>query len=162
MLSCTKRLNKEKAQLGSTNDDQITLSADPEQIRSWSAVVVGPVDSYYEGFEFDLVIRVGVEYPLVPPSIRFKSKIFHPNVLFESGEICLDILKKEWSPAWSLHSACRAIAALLSDPAPDSPLNCDAGNMLRAGDVRAYRSVVSFYCKEHCRPVKPVTPVTLA
>jgi len=83
MLSCTKRLNKEKAQLGSTNDDQITLSADPEQIRSWSAVVVGPVDSYYEGFEFDLVIRVGVEYPLVPPSIRFKSKIFHPNVLFE-------------------------------------------------------------------------------
>ena len=30
--------------------------------------------------------------------------------------------------------ACRAILALLSAPAPESPLNCDAGNMLRAGD----------------------------
>jgi hypothetical protein len=66
-----------------------------------------------------LSLRVPNQYPLVPPSIKFKSKIFHPNVLFESGEICLDILKKEWSPAWSLHSACRAIVALLSDPAHD-------------------------------------------
>lgn len=34
-----------------------------------------------------------------------------------------------------------------------SPLNCDAGNMLRAGDMRAYKSMVTLYCKEHCRPV---------
>ncbi|RYY84236.1 hypothetical protein EON63_09690 [archaeon] len=33
--------------------------------------------------------------------------------------MCLDILKKSWSPAWSLQSACRAIVALLADPAAD-------------------------------------------
>jgi len=60
----------------------------------------------------------------------------------------LDILKKEWTPAWTLMSACRAIVALLADPAPDSPLNCDAGNMLRAEDHEAFRSTAALYCQE--------------
>lgn len=41
-------------------------------------------------------------------------QIFHPNVHFRTGDICLDILKKEWSPAWGLQAACRAVLALVS------------------------------------------------
>ena len=84
MLSCAKRLNKERQQLSSTNDDSIQLSvANVEQIRSWTAVIKGPPDSYYEGYEFDLSISVPAEYPMLPPVIKFTSKIFHPNVLYE-------------------------------------------------------------------------------
>ena len=92
---------------------------------------------------------------MIPPVIRFhppnKHGCFHPNVHYATGDICLDILKREWSPAWSLQSACRAIISLLAEPAPDSPLNCDAGNMLRAGDNRAFRSTVNFYIREQHR-----------
>ena len=117
---------------------------------SWFAVIKAPEGSYYEGYSFKLSIDVGTDYPLTPPVFKFKTKIFHPNVLMDSGEICLDILKKEWSPAWSIQSACRAIIALLSDPAPDSPLNCDAGNMLRENDKIGFASVVKMYCVEFC------------
>jgi len=34
---------------------------------------------------------------------------------------------------------------MLCNPEPDSPLNCDAGNMLRAGDDMAYWSLARMY-----------------
>ena len=71
----------------------------------------------------------------------------------QTGEICLDILKNAWSPAWTLQSTCQAIVALMSDAAPDSPLNCDAGNLLRAGDVRGYNALAHMYTAEHATPM---------
>lgn len=42
-------------------------------------------------------------------------------------------------------SVCRAVAALLSHPEADSPLNCDCGNLIRNGDLRGYRSMAKMY-----------------
>jgi peroxin-4 len=64
----------------------------------------------------------------------------------------LDILKKEWSPAWGLQAACRAVLALLSDPDAESPLNCDAGNMLRGGlDTVCFQTTAHFYTVENAQ-----------
>ena len=40
---------------------------------------------------------------------------------------------------------CRAIANLLLNPNADSPLNCDAGNAIRAGDMLAFKSMAKMY-----------------
>jgi len=85
-------------------------------------------------------------------------QIFHPNVHFRTGDVCLDILKKEWSPAWGLQAACRAVIALLSDPDADSPLNCDAGNMIRGGDELAFNTTARMYTEENAHFIEwPVT-----
>jgi peroxin-4 len=85
---------------------------------------------------------------MAPPQAVFITKLFHPNVHFKTGAICLDILKREsWVPAWGIASVCRALQALLSSPEADSPLNCDAGNMIRANDLRAYRSMAKMYAE---------------
>lgn len=67
--------------------------------------------------------------------------------LTQTGEICLDVLQTQWSPAWTLHSACTAVLALLDAPAPESPLNVDAANLLRTGDAVAYRSLCQMYTR---------------
>ena len=36
-----------------------------------------------------------------------------------------------------------------ADSAPDSPLNCDAGNLLRGGDIRGYNSLARMYTIEY-------------
>jgi len=46
---------------------------------------------------FQLEIDVPPQYPLAPPTVKFVTKIFHPNVHFKTGEICLDLLKTAWS-----------------------------------------------------------------
>ena len=94
MLSCSRRLQKEaaafKVKVNDDTDDVIILQCNSDNIFSWTAVIRGPRDSAYQGYKFDLTIHVPPEYPLVPPILKFKTKIFHPNVHFGSGEICLD------------------------------------------------------------------------
>jgi len=137
-----KRLFKEKSL--NTKDEFIQLSCaggEDEMLR-WIATLRGPPGSLYQNYLFDIEIRIPENYPIVPPTLMFLTKIYHPNIHFETGEVCIDILKKDWTPAWSLQSACRAVLSILSDPNPNSPLNCDAGNMLRAEDHSAYASMV--------------------
>ncbi|KAK9821659.1 hypothetical protein WJX74_005698 [Apatococcus lobatus] len=126
-------------------DEAIELLPDERNILLWKGLIKGPQESPYEGHIFELGIKVPDSYPLAPPAVHFVTKIFHPNVHFKTGEICLDILKTSWSPAWTLQAVCRAVLALLSAPAPDSPLNCDAGNLLRAQDMRGYSSMARMY-----------------
>ena len=37
----------------------------------------------------------------------------------------------------------------------DSPLNCDAGNMLRAGDYVAFNNMANMYCIEYAKSIPP-------
>ena len=152
-MAAAKRLRKELQNLerSKEQDHDIYLIPDGENILRWTALLRGPVETPYEGGVYQLSVVCGNDYPLAPPSIKFVTKIFHPNIHFQTGEVCLDILKKEWSPAWGVQAACRAVLALLSDPDADSPLNCDAGNMIRGGDMVAYNSVARFYSVENAR-----------
>ncbi|KAG1662319.1 hypothetical protein FOA52_011477 [Chlamydomonas sp. UWO 241] len=151
MSTARQRLLKELKDVtrSKAGDTGILLIPNEANLFVWKGLLAGPKDTPYEGGTFELSITVPEQYPLLPPAVRFRTKIFHPNVHFKTGEICLDILKSAWSPAWTLTSVCQAILALMSDSAPDSPLNCDAGNLLRAGDVRGYNSMAKMYTREH-------------
>ena len=53
--------------------------------------------------------------------MRFDTKIWHPNISSQTGAICLDILKDEWSPALTIRTALLSLQALLCNPEPDDP-----------------------------------------
>ena len=53
--------------------------------------------------------------------MKFDTKIWHPNISSQTGAICLDILKDEWSPALTIRTALLSLQALLCSPEPDDP-----------------------------------------
>jgi len=86
----------------------------------WEGVILGPPDSPYQGGAFKVVIQFPVDYPFKPPVVRFKTRIYHPNIN-ATGLICLDILKGNWSPVLTIGKTLLSISSLLTDPNPDDP-----------------------------------------
>eukprot|EP00826_Nyctotherus_ovalis_P040168 TRINITY_DN3925_c0_g1_i11.p2 TRINITY_DN3925_c0_g1~~TRINITY_DN3925_c0_g1_i11.p2 ORF type:complete len:160 (-),score=22.52 TRINITY_DN3925_c0_g1_i11:165-644(-) len=149
-ITSRSKLMKELSVAKKSTDKEVKLNIKDDSIYSWRAYILGPVDTSYQDHYFELDFRIPPDYPMSPPQVKFLTKVFHPNVHWETGEICLDILKADtWTPAWTLESVCRAIINLLSDPNADSPLNCDCGNLIRGGDMRGYKSMALMYTIEH-------------
>ena len=100
------------------------------------------------GGRWSLSISIPSSYPNTPPEIRFQTPIVHPNVNFKTGEICLDLLKSSWTPAYGIVSTLEAVAQLLSAGGePDSPLNIDIAKLLRDGDLVGAEALVRFYTR---------------
>ncbi|KAJ2590328.1 E2 ubiquitin-protein ligase peroxin 4 [Coemansia sp. RSA 1722] len=147
MASVTRRLLRELHDIQKDPSEELVSLApiSDDDILRWRAVLRGPRDTPYSAVCFEMHIEIPEQYPIKPPTLTFVTPVCHPNVHFETGEICLDILKTQWSPAWTLTSTCLAIHVLLANPEPSSPLNCDAANLLRCGDTLGYNSLVSLY-----------------
>ena len=61
------------------------------------------------------------DYPFKPPKVTFVTRIYHCNIS-PQGDICLDILKDNWSAALSVSQVLLSICSLLTDPNPLDPL----------------------------------------
>ena len=78
------------------------------------------------------------DYPYVPPTFRFRTPIYHPNI-YPDGRLCISILhspgedemsgeqaSERWSPLQGVESVLRSVLLLLDDPEINSPANVDA------------------------------------
>ena len=96
-----------------------------DDITHWTGYIDGPQRSPYEGGRFYLMINFPSDYPIKPPQVQFTTPIYHPNISTK-GEICIDILHSQWSPALSIRALLLSICSLLTDPNLDHGLNQEA------------------------------------
>ncbi|KAI1082812.1 UBC-like protein [Whalleya microplaca] len=120
-----------------------------DELLHWEAVINGRgIGSGYDEGRWLLDIQIPPTYPLQPPKIAFRTPVVHANIALPSGEICLDLLKDAWTPAYSVLECVRAVRMLLSCPETDSPLNVDVAALLRGGDVLGAKRLVQFWCRD--------------
>jgi len=126
------------------------VRVDESDLYEWMVAIYGPPDTVYEGGCFKAVIRFGGDYPFQPPTFRFVTRIWHPNI-YENGEVCISILhapanqttggelpEERWSPAQNVRTIIMSIISLLNEPNTFSPANVDASIMYR--DFKAQKS----------------------
>ena len=69
------------------------------------------------------------DFPHAPPRGFFLTKLYHPNVDMSTGAICVNTLKKDWTPDTSISHVLAVIRCLLIVPFPESSLNDEAGKL---------------------------------
>ncbi|PPQ64692.1 hypothetical protein CVT26_002782 [Gymnopilus dilepis] len=97
----------------------------------------------YAGLTFKISISFPSNYPYVPPTIRFDTPCYHPNVDIASGSICLDILQDKWSAVYSVQTILLSLQSLLGEPNNASPLNPEAAGLW--ADPTAFKSQMLKY-----------------
>ena len=121
-MSVNQRIIKETKKLKKDKINGISIEPMENNPRYFNVMIDGPQGSPYEGGHFNLQLYLPEEYPMVPPKCLFMTKIYHPNIDF-LGRICLDILKKNWSPALQISAVLLSIQSLLNEPNTADPLN---------------------------------------
>ena len=96
---------------------------------NFEGYIKGPENSCYNSKIYRVMVKIDEDFPAKPPKIYFVDTMFHPNVDFNTGEICADILKENWNPQFNLDSVMNSIHNLLVEPNHLSPLNVDAGRL---------------------------------
>ena len=107
----------------------------------WNVILAGPPDSVYEGIRYKLEVTFSDQYPFKPPTIRFMTPIYHANVMLTTGEICLDILKDNWSPVLTIPKVMISLRLLMAMPNVGSALNHYAGILFQS-DAAALKAKV--------------------
>ena len=116
------RILRETARLNKNPPPGISGGPREDNYRYFDILLEGPADSPYAGGLFKLELFLPEDYPLEPPKVRFLTKIYHPNI-DKIGRICLDILKKDWTPALNIETTLLSIQSLLCEPNPEDPLD---------------------------------------
>eukprot|EP00237_Pycnococcus_provasolii_P004230 CAMPEP_0119188796 /NCGR_PEP_ID=MMETSP1316-20130426/304_1 /TAXON_ID=41880 /ORGANISM="Pycnococcus provasolii, Strain RCC2336" /LENGTH=193 /DNA_ID=CAMNT_0007183311 /DNA_START=28 /DNA_END=609 /DNA_ORIENTATION=+ len=125
----TKRLQSElMALMTSAQNDGVSAFPDGDNIFIWIGTIVGGAGTVYENLSYKLSLKFPVDYPFQPPTVKFETPCFHPNV-DQYGNICLDILREKWSASYTVRTILLSIQSLLGEPNNESPLNGYAAHL---------------------------------
>ena len=115
------RLEKELVQIAKNPLPGISVGLKGDNIYEWEATIQGPPKTPYEGGKFVLDMILPENYPMKPPVVTFRTRIYHCNVNSD-GKFSLNILGNQWSPAITVQKVLLPILLLMYDCDSQYPL----------------------------------------
>ena len=118
----------------------VTITFPIEDDKMNFSIIVKPNSGFYKGGIFKFAVNINDNYPIDPPKVKCVPKIYHPNIDLQ-GNVCLNILREEWSPALDMYNVIMGLVVLFNEPNPSDPLNKEAANTLSKDISKFQRNV---------------------
>jgi ubiquitin-conjugating enzyme E2 S len=105
-------------------------SSDPSSdLTVLDVLLAGPIGTPYAAGVWRLHLDIPHNYPTAPPTATFHTRLWHPNIDENTGAVCVETLKRDWSSSLKLRDVLVTISCLLIQPNPASALNEAAGKL---------------------------------
>eukprot|EP01125_Pyxidicula_operculata_P014346 TRINITY_DN4773_c0_g1_i1.p1 TRINITY_DN4773_c0_g1~~TRINITY_DN4773_c0_g1_i1.p1 ORF type:complete len:261 (-),score=49.00 TRINITY_DN4773_c0_g1_i1:112-894(-) len=109
-----------------------------DNLYEWRVYIEGPKSTPFEGGIFETRLSFPTDYPFNPPTFKFHSKIWHPNV-YPDGKVCISILhtpgedplnpgetpEMRWLPVHTVSTILQCFLSIIDNPG-GAPANVDA------------------------------------
>jgi ubiquitin-conjugating enzyme E2 H len=121
----------------------------------------GPPGTAYDGGVWTIQVKLPDAYPYRPPYIRFRNRIYHPNIEEASGIVCLDVLNQTWTPLFDLSNVFDTfLPQLLAHPNASDPLNTEAAKYYQQ-QPEEFERIVKWLIHEYATEevVKKIEPM---
>lgn len=107
-----------------------TLQSFPMEVNLTLVKTPGPIwkdDTIKHRFTHKLSILITEEYPYEKPIVKWRSDVFHPNIMLpgDGGYVCTRLLD-DWSFNSTLLTFVKGIETLLTSPNPANPFGSDS------------------------------------
>lgn len=153
-----RQIFKEYATFKKDPIEGVQVKINEEDVSEIHAVIEGPPSTPYAGGSFKMKLCLTRQFPSTPPKGYFLTKIFHPNVS-DTGEICVNVLKKDWNAKMGIRNVLLTVKCLLIHPNPESALNEEAGRLL-LNQYDDYAARARLMTEIHAMSSKKISPVS--
>ena len=142
-----KRLSKEMNDFNNGDLSKaggVSIDLVNDSITNWNVHIPGPAESPYAGGKFTVNIDFSDNYPFKCPKLQFVTKIYHPNIKTETGEICAEAIKNSWVPTLNADFIIKMLRDLIGTPNTENPMETDIARELMTQPDKFRTSAVEF------------------
>ena len=114
MTGLRKRLTRELRECMQEPSPYFRVWPRDENFLVWEGVIHNLPGAEHVNKKYSLTITCSENHPFKPPTLRFNSKVKCENIL-RNGDVCMDILYTDWSPAITMNKLMLSVTSLLTD-----------------------------------------------
>ena len=116
----------------------------------WTIFLSGPEGSPYAGGQFQVEFKLD-NFPFKPPTVAFKTPIYHPNI-DEKGQVCEDMIETgaKWAPTKKLVAVMEKIKSMLVAPSKDNAFNADSAKLFQTNEAQWFK-VAQQHTNQHAK-----------
>jgi ubiquitin-conjugating enzyme E2 M len=135
-------------------DDSVSIIFNnPDDLTEFTLAVT-PSTGPWNGGVYQFNFSIQQDYPFSPPKVVCATKLYHPNVSFYDGKVCLG-MRDWWRPINDVSTVIHGLCDIFRNPVVDIPVNAQAADLLKENEEQ-FRRVVT-WTRRRTNDAKPAS-----